>query len=215
MITSRKLKSLPDRKKVQNICKAISVLDAILCQEWEYRYYSYNSQWGENEEFFEMRNGEGNQMLVLFREDGCVINGFSQDFYEFRKDYPKDELTKRLPEIFNEFIFGEPVNTIGTTFCIWSTIAEKWETGEIKTNQDGSSDMLYIFDGLPYTYIDWASDYFQDSYKESGIPFDIVTKIYQGETLTKEMVLSIVDELEDWLQLESDLKEINYPYDFS
>jgi hypothetical protein len=28
------------------------------------------------------------------------------------------------------------------------------------------------------------------------------------------MVLSIVDELEDWEQLEKDLIEINFPYDF-
>ena len=41
-----------------------------------------------------------------------------------------------------------------------------------------------------------------------------VIKIYNHETLTREMVLSIVDELEDWAQLESDLKEIGYPYHF-
>ena len=28
------------------------------------------------------------------------------------------------------------------------------------------------------------------------------------------MVLSIVDELEDWVQLEKDLIEIDFPYDF-
>ena len=28
------------------------------------------------------------------------------------------------------------------------------------------------------------------------------------------MVLSIVDELEDWEQLEKDMMEIDYPYDF-
>jgi hypothetical protein len=34
------------------------------------------------------------------------------------------------------------------------------------------------------------------------------------EMLTKEMVLTIVEELEDWGQLEADLNEIGYPYDF-
>ena len=41
-----------------------------------------------------------------------------------------------------------------------------------------------------------------------------VIKIYNHETLTREMVLSIVNELEDWAQLESDLEEIGYPYHF-
>ena len=74
--------------------------------------------------------------------------------------------------------------------------------------------MLNIFDGNPQTYVDWATDYFEDSYIESGIPLDTVTKIYNGQTLTKEMVLTIVDELEDWEQLKADLNEINYPYSF-
>ncbi len=74
--------------------------------------------------------------------------------------------------------------------------------------------MLYIFDGKPQTYIDWATEYFEGSYKESGIPLATVSKIYNGETLTKDMVLSTVDELEDWEQLEKDLIEIDYPYNF-
>ncbi|OIV39832.1 hypothetical protein [Flavobacterium johnsoniae] len=74
--------------------------------------------------------------------------------------------------------------------------------------------MLNIFDGKPQTYIDCATEYFEESYKESGIPLDTVSKIYNGQILTKEMVLSIVDELEDWKQLENDLIEINYPYKF-
>ncbi len=74
--------------------------------------------------------------------------------------------------------------------------------------------MLAIFDGNPQTYIDWATEYFEDSYKETGIPLKTVTEIYQGTILTREMVLSIVDEIEDWKLLEEDLKEINYPFDF-
>ncbi|MCD7930494.1 MAG: hypothetical protein LUH15_03550 [Tannerellaceae bacterium] len=45
--------------------------------EWEYRYYSYNRKWSDKEEVFEMKNGSGDQMLILFREEGCVINGFT------------------------------------------------------------------------------------------------------------------------------------------
>lgn len=74
--------------------------------------------------------------------------------------------------------------------------------------------MLNILDGNPQTYINWATEYFEESYKESGIPLETVEKIYTGQTLTKEMVLSIVEELEDWEQLEADLKEIGYPCNF-
>lgn len=211
MIATKDFKLLPSKNSLQNICKAISVLDAIICQEWEYRYYSYNSKWGEGEEFFEMRDGSGDLMNILFLEKNCVINGFA---HEFQKNQ-KSDLTTNLPEMYNDFIFGEPVASLGTTFCLWTNETENWEAGLIKDYNDNSEELLAIFDGNPQTYIDWASDYFEDSYKETGIPLNTVTEIYQGKILTKEMVLSLVEEIEDWKLLEEDLKEINYPFDFN
>ena len=210
MITTKDFKLLPDKNSLQNICRAISVLDAIICQEWEYRYYSYNSQWGEGEEFFEMRNGSGDLMNILFLENHCIINGFAHEFQHNNKS----DLTKNLPEIYNEFIFGEPVASLGTTFCLWTNGTGNWQVGLIEDYNDNSAELLAIFDENPQTYIDWASEYFEESYKETGIPLKTVTEIYQGKVLTKEMVLSIVDEIEDWKLLEDDLKEINYEYDF-
>nr|WP_199002971.1 hypothetical protein [Flavobacterium sp. ASV13] len=210
MISTKNFSSLPNKNKLQQICKAISVLDAIICQEWEYRYYSYNSKWGEGEEFCEMRNGSGYLMNILFLDNKCVISGFAHEY----QNNEKKEVIKNLPEIYTEFIFGEPVKSYGTTFCLWLNENNEWQTGNIKDYNDNSEEMLEIFDSNPQTYINWASEYFEESYKETGIPLETVTKIYEGETLTKEMILSIVNEIEDWELLESDLKEINYPYNF-
>ena len=211
MISTKNYNSFPDRKSLRTICKAISVLDAIISQEWEYRYYSYNSKWADQEEFCEMRNGSGDQILILFREDGCVINGFAHEYDQ----QDKIKLTNNLPTIFNDFIFGEPVKSIGTTFCLWTKELKNWQIGQLESFEDNSEEMLNIFDGQPQTYIDWATEYFEEGYKESGIPLDTVSKIYKGETLTKEMVLSIVDNIQDWEQLKKDLTEINYPFDFN
>ncbi len=215
MISTNNLNSLPNKDTLRNICKSISVLDAIFSQEWEDRYYSYNHEWGENEALFEMQNGEGDQLLILFRNEGCVMNGFSHELYDSDKNLPsKEKLTKRLPKLFEEFIFGEPIATVGTTFCIWTVGLNNWQIGQVENFEDGSNDMLYIFDGNPQTYIDWAMDYYEDSYKEGGIPLETVNRIYKGKTLTKEMVFSIVDEFDDWEQLAKDLENIDYSYDF-
>jgi hypothetical protein len=210
MISTKDFGLLPNKKSLQNICKAIAVLDAIICQEWEYRYYLYNSKWAEDEEYFGMRDGAGDLMDILFLQNHCVISGFAHEFQYNQKS----DLTKNLPEIYNQFIFDEPVATNGTTFCLWTNETQNWEVGEIKDFNDNSEDLLAIFDGNPQTYINWASEYFDESYKKTGIPLKTVTEIYQGKTLTKEMVLSIVDQIEDWELLEEDLKEINYEYDF-
>ena len=210
MISTNNYSLLPDRRTLEAICKAISVLDAIISQEWQYRYYSFNSKWDTNERCLQMRNGSGDEMHIVFREDGCAINGFAHEY----EQQDKAKLTNNLPAIFNDFIFGEPVTSIGTTFCLWTTELKNWQVGQLESFEDNSEEMLNIFDGQPQTYINWATEYFEESYKESGIPLDTVTKIYSGQPLTKEMVLSIVDKLEDWEQLEKDLIEINYTYDF-
>ena len=215
MISTKKLQNLPNKEKLQKICKSISVLDAIISQDWEYRYYSYNQKWGKDEELFEMRDGCGDQMLILFTKNGCVINGFAHELYDFEESLPSEsELIKGIPDVFNDFILGEPVATIGTTFCIWTNENNQWQLGNIKHFKDGSDEMLSIFDGNPQTYIDFAIDYFEEDYSSTENAKNTVIKIYNHETLTREMVLSIVNELEDWAQLESDLEEIGYPYHF-
>jgi len=96
MISTKNYSSLPDRKSLETICKSISVLDAIISQEWQYRYYSYNSRWDTNERCLQMRNGSGNEMHILFREDGCAINGFAHEY----EQQDKVKLTNNLPTIF-------------------------------------------------------------------------------------------------------------------
>jgi hypothetical protein len=211
MISTKDYSLLPDRESLERISKAISVLDAIISQDWEYRYYSFNSKWDTNERCLQMRNGSGDEMHVLFRDDGCAINGFAHEYNQ----QDKSLVTQGLPSIFNEFIFGEPVKSIGTTFCLWTTELKNWQTGQLGSFEDNSEEMLNIFDGQPKTYSEWATDYFEESYKEGGIPIDSVAKIYEGLPLTKEIVLSIVDKLEDWEQLKADMDEIDYPYNFS
>ncbi|RZK21574.1 MAG: hypothetical protein EOO56_11155, partial [Hymenobacter sp.] len=76
MLSTTNYAALPAAPVLQRLSQALAVLDAINSPEWEYRYYSYNPVWSEGEELLEMRDGEGDQLLVLFRAEGCVINGY-------------------------------------------------------------------------------------------------------------------------------------------
>jgi len=203
---SESFKELPDKHDLRRICKAISVLDAILSPEEQYRYHTYNSRWGEGEELFEMRNGEGDHLLILFREDGCVINAFCHEL----KQPSINEVTKNLPPAFNEFIFSEPVKSIGTTFCIWTYEKSEWRANK---NADAAmciKEMFFLFDDKPSTYTNWANEYYAGSYVAAGLPTRVIQKIYNEEPLTKEMVLALVNEVEDWDALQSDMEQIDY-----
>ncbi len=211
MLSTKDYSSLPDRHKLKEICKSVSVIDAILSEDWLDRYYTYNSKWADNEEFGCMRNGQGDDLLILFRADGCVINGMIHEYY------PKDkvELTIELPKIYHDFVFGEPVHSIGTTFCIWTNNDNTWQIGQLENFDDGSQEMLKIFDGNPQTYIDWATNYYEGGFLVNENTLKVVSDIYQGKVLTKSMVKTINNEIHHWKQLEEDLAEINYPNDIS
>jgi hypothetical protein len=162
------LKLIPNPTELKRICKSIATLEAIICQEWESRHYSYQKSWGKNEELCEMRNGQGDQVLILFSNVGVCINGFAHEskingwkksgqkqgktFFKkllgskkepsakFSQEITK-ELVDGLPEVFSGFIFSEPIKSIGTTFCIWQTVTDnEWKTGEVVLAKNGYID---------------------------------------------------------------------------
>lgn len=194
---------------LRRLCQALAALDAINSPEEEYRYFSYNPEWGENEAVFEMNDGEGDQLLVLFCPEGCVLSGYLAGYA------PPDQaqLTRGLPAAFEEFMFGEPVASIGTTFCRWYTPAHGWQTGAATEPAD-AADLLFIFDGQPATYAEWATDYYTDETDKKPITATAVAPIYRQEVLTKAMVLALADEVADWAMLAADLQAIGYSYDF-
>lgn len=208
-------KNLPTPEELQKRCKSLAILDAIFSPTWEYRYYSYNAHWDTEEEFFQMRDGEGDEMLILFKASGAVINGFAHELYDYESQLPdKGALTHQLPEVYTGFIYGEPVASIGTTYCLWTNDEHIWQTGEIEYEEDGSEDQLYILDGNPQTYIQWAIDYHFDGEEEAMTPLmrETIVALYQGAPLTKARVLALQSEFDDWQQLQEDLHDINYPH---
>jgi len=230
MLSTKSLSEFPDIATLQQRCKSISAIEAIICPEWQWRYYSYNNAWSDTEEFCEMRNGQGDKMLILFSPFGSVINGFAHESVMSNKRSIPNELGEGeveqgmwkglvddLPNIFHEFIFGEPVKSIGTTFCIWRKLTdEQWLIGDIEfpdhQYKDGSADLLQLLDGNPETYKDWAEVYYEEEFEERDLDLEMVKHIYAGYPLTRELVLRINPQLEDFDQLIKDLKEIGYPY---
>jgi len=212
MISTLDLTRLPDAATLQRLCQSLAALDAINSPDPEFRYYTYNPEWDAQEALFEMSDGEGDQMLVLFRPEGCCINGFLSEY-----DQPeKKQVTRGLPEAFEEFVFGEPVASIGTTFCLWYTPAHGWQTGVVSSNEeDGSEELLYIFDNDPETYADWANEYYLEETEREPLTTEAVAAIYRHEPLTETAALALNNELTDWSQLAADLVAIGYPQELS
>ena len=239
-ISTKNLDGIPEISTLKNLCKSLSAIEAIICREWESRYYSYQNNWDEElrEEYFEMRNGQGDQFSILFSKFGAIINGFAHESemsnWEeieieqkgfLKKMFGKKEtemqqniwkgVIENVPTEFKAFIFGEPIKSIGTTFCIWRENEEnKWNIGEIDFPKDeytdGSADLLYILDNNPTTYQKWALEYYDEHFENNKLKIETVKHIYNFKKITKELIFELNPEIKDFEELKNELKEIGY-----
>ncbi len=239
-ISTQNLEGIPEISTLKNLCKSISALEAIICREWESRYYSYQNNWDVElkEEYFEMRNGQGDQFSILFSKFGAIINGYDHESemanWEeieidqkgfLKKMFGKKEtemkqniwkgVIENVPTEFKAFILGEPIKSIGTTFCIWRKNEEnKWNIGEIDFPKDkytdGSANLLYILDNNPTTYRKWALEYYDEHFENNKLKIETVKHIYDSKKITKELILELNPEIEDFEELKNELKEIGY-----
>jgi len=239
-ISTKNLENLTEIETLKKLCKSISTLDAIICREWEFRYYSYQKNWDKElgEECMEMRNGSGDQFFILFTKFGAVINGFAHESEManwneieieqkgfIKKMFGKKEtemkqniwngVIETVPKEFKSFLLGEPIKSIGTTFCIWRKYEDKtWKVGDIEFPKDiysdGSADLLNILDNNPATYRKWALDYYDEHFENTKLKLETIKHIYDLKTITKEIILELNPEIEDFDELKAELKEIGY-----
>lgn len=211
-------RTLPDIPNLIRISKAIAMLDAILSEEWEYRFYSFNSHWDKNDptqQMASMRNGCGDHYFIWFSTLGAAIKGFDHESpmspaNNGERVYPG--VLSEVPAEFSSFL-NEPAFIMGdTTFCLWRhSEDDEWHTGNVNfpgnagAVPDGSKSLLAILDGKPSSYVRFASEYF-----ELDIDEEDVEHVYNLKPLTAELLERLqcersLDELRD------DMLEIGYP----
>ena len=208
-LSSNNLDLLPTPIQLKSLCQSIATLEAILSPDWQDRYYTYNKDWAKDEECCQMRDGSGDEMFILFRKTGIVINGFAHE----SSFQDKDLITKDLPKEFHAFIFGAPVASTGTTFCIWTVEGNKqWTNNKNALKQensyDGSEELLELFDGNPETFHQWVEEY----YDLENLSLDIVKQVYKHTPISKKIINQLNPALKDIKQLKEDLEEIGYEY---
>lgn len=208
---------LPDIPNLVRVCKAIAMLDAILCEEWEHRYYSFDSHWNKDdpcEMMASMRDGSGDHYYIWFMRQGAAIKGFAQDSLlnpDNNDGEPYPEVFANFPDELSYFLKEAAFLISDTTYCFWRRqIDSAWNSGDIAFPQnagadpDGSRTMLKILDGRPETYVEYASEYF-----ELEIAEEDVNHVYQLKPLNPELLIRLHCQRK-LDQLAEDIKEIGY-----
>lgn len=211
MISTRDLAALPDIAGLRRLTRSLAMLDAIVCEDWESRYYSFNSHWAEGELMASMRNGSGDHWFALFTEAGAALHGLAHEAPMFRNAQPWPGIWESLPERLSGFRAEPAFDTANSTFCIWRLSQDRtWRRGDVEyvpghDDPDGSGALLAILDGQPETYRAWASAYY-----ERELRLDAIAAVYRHTPLTGELVRAL-DPDATLERLRDDIDEIGYP----
>jgi len=204
-------KSLPEIEVIRRRAKALAMLDAIVCPEWEYRYYSFNKNWSECEEMASMRNGSGDEWFILFGEFGAAIKGLDHET-EIAKDhlFPQ-EVQRQVPKKFDSFLKEPAFSMDWLSFCYWRSPEDSvWHKvahpdQALSQSVDGSLEYLSPLVQSASSYQEFAISYF-----EASIPLEAIESIFSLTPLSIALVSSLNAEVSMTEVIEFS-SEIGYP----
>ncbi|MFO0819990.1 MAG: hypothetical protein U1A77_18720 [Pirellulales bacterium] len=210
MISTLDLTRLPNVARLREVLRSMAMLDAILCPDWDGRYYSFDARWAKGEEMGSMRNGSGDELFALFNDYGCFLKGFVHDSPLAAASPPAASFYAGLPQQLSACATEAAFSTDDVTFCLWRSDADaRWNHHAIELpnddDADGSAYLLSPLDGNPETYWLWAEEYY-----ETDVALHAVKAIYERQRLTDELVRTLNPDL-NLKQLKEDLRTIGYP----
>ena len=212
MLSSRNRSLIPNIEELKLLTQSLAMLDAIMTEDWQYRYFSFEANWAEGINLFTLRTGTGDDMYIVFMATGTIIKGFAHESsispYQFNPKRVRLGMFDGLPKIFLPIKSEPSLAFDDTTFCLWRTENNsEWQYGYIPEIEDidGSKDLMRILDGKPSTYRQFALVYF-----EKEIELSAVQAIYQHQPLNKNLI-DHLNSVADLDKLRDEANRIAYP----
>jgi hypothetical protein len=191
--------TLPAPADLERTCKGLAALDAMMSEDWESRYYSFDKAWNKRREerMASMRNGEGDEWFIVFSPAGVFVKAFWHEFEPEDVDAIFDGLPATLAPQLEEpaFWVDEAV-----TFGGWHD-GKRWT---LRGNAKPMKDELAMLTGEAKSYRDYASSYFGEQ-----LPLDAIAHVLAGKKLDAKLVGRITKE-RSLADLANDLAEIGY-----
>lgn len=177
--------------------KSIALLEAIVCPEWEYRYYSYNSRWGDGEEMASMRNGSGDEWFLWLKDGLAAIKVLCHEFGALKGI---ETIKNQFPSGYKEFI-SEPAFSINESSSLWYLSNDKWVKFDV--DEEKANKLLSVFNWGPSEYKEWAEDYYEEEFS-----LEAIENIMSGN-LTDSDIHSLNSEL-TLKDVEDEIAQIGY-----
>ncbi|PHQ58813.1 MAG: hypothetical protein COC03_07755 [Robiginitomaculum sp.] len=196
---------LPEPGKLKKVLQALAALDAILSPEWEYRYYSFNSRWGNGEQMGSIRNGAGDDVFFLFNGHGCFLKGFSHEYPQ--SQISSSDFYQSIPSSMATASKEPAFSPNSVSYCTWRSFNDyEWQSS-VKENQLNNR-IYFLLDGLmgqTASYQKFATDYY-----EADVDMGVVTDIFEFKPVSKAMAKTLNSDI-IFTDLCIDLEEIGFP----
>lgn len=149
------------------------------------------ARWCEKFDLATIDNGAGDHLFILFTPEGVIIKGFdhesmlsphAQSSYGVFPGIYDDVPQKLLTYLEDDALEKEDV-----TFCIWCEAGNsEWRKGNVqipKGEDDGMDYLLTSIIHTPQQFVKWAENYY-----EKKMSLDIVTQIFEGQSISAQMI---------------------------
>ena len=190
---------LPPPASLERICKGLAVLDAIRCEDWEFRLFSFNAAWdaARGERMASMRNGEGDAWFIVFTGDHALFKAYWHEHARVDPDAVYAGLPAELEPQRAEPAFSMSDVTVGG----WYDPARGWT---LRGHIEPFAEELAILTGATDVVRAYTASYF-----EVDVPADAIEHLLAGAPLDASTVARIADgrSIES---LRGDLDEIGY-----
>lgn len=211
------LQQLPNVKTLKQICKGRAVIDWIICG---YEFETYHTYYKSKQEEYEgteaqwglgFEDEDGISLSFYFIEKACLIvpSASSED----TKGANNQLFEKKIPKVFLPY-YRKNFSNSDIPFVIWSLDGETWNCEENFEIEEFISKFDQITTN-PTAYKEWAIDFFgEETFLKEDMSETTITAIYEGQILTESMVHSLVSDVHDWVDLETELNEMPYRFEF-
>lgn len=215
-ISTRNIQQLSSISDLKRSLQSLAVLDLIMSPEWEDRYYSFDSRWGEGKMMGSMRNGCGDSFNALFDSNGCFFKGFAHEYP--LSSWREGNLEKwkiildKVPSEFSNAVSEPAFDMESISFCFWRSNKDvSWHCDLIETNEsedpDGSEFLLECLNDDPSHYQKFAEEYY-----EEDIPLSPISHVCSHAPITQDIIELLNPEVKLG-EIKDELLEIGYPVD--
>lgn len=191
------INDLPSIDEVKKISQGLALIDAIIMPDWEYRYFSFNSNWDGNrgEMMASMRDGSGGEYFINFTGAGVAGKVF---FEESLADVSPS--LGLVPDCFSGFKNEAAFSLSNATLFFWREgNTAVWIASP--ENMKAYPLLGFLVNDVA-GYHSWAEDYY-----EKSIDSNVLKDVFTSLAITADQ-LAVLNPDVTLGDLEEDLQEI-------